>query len=92
MNAQRAAVERIAYCWAMTQAAGDTFSRLNYCIIFTVYTQYTNVATGRVIQGGGPPAGDQRPQSISVHSPIRDKKASGVLRCVNITFFLTFTL
>jgi len=27
MKAQRAAVERIAYCWAMTKAAGGTPSR-----------------------------------------------------------------
>jgi hypothetical protein len=28
--------------------------RLNYCVIFKVYTQFTNVDVGRVTQLGGP--------------------------------------
>jgi len=31
---------------------------LNYCVIFTVHTQFANVAMGCVIQFGGPQAGD----------------------------------
>jgi hypothetical protein len=27
---------------------------LNYCVIFIVFTQFTNVSAGRIIQPGGP--------------------------------------
>jgi hypothetical protein len=33
-------------------------SRLHYCAIFTVYTQFTSVAAKCIIQLGGPGAGD----------------------------------
>ena len=33
-------------------------NRPNYCVIFTVYKQFTNVAVGRIIQPGGSRAGD----------------------------------
>ena len=29
-------------------------NRLNYCVIFTVYTQFTNAAAGHTIKPGGP--------------------------------------
>jgi hypothetical protein len=32
--------------------------RLNYCIIFIVHTQFTNMAAVRIIQAGGPRGGD----------------------------------
>ena len=34
-------------------------NRVNYCVIFIVYTQFTNVAAGRVIQCGGTRFGGQ---------------------------------
>jgi hypothetical protein len=33
-------------------------NRLNYCVIFIVCTQFTNVAAGSIIQAGGPRVGD----------------------------------
>lgn len=33
-------------------------NRLNYCVIFTLYTQFANVAMGCVIQSGRLRAGD----------------------------------
>jgi hypothetical protein len=50
--------------WADSQAARGKITIsgisncLNYCEIFIVYTQFTNVSTGRVIQSGRPPVGD----------------------------------
>jgi hypothetical protein len=32
--------------------------RLNYCVIFIVHIQFTNVAVGRIIQSVGPRVGD----------------------------------
>ena len=34
--------------------ASGILNRLNYCAIFTVYTYFTNMAAGRIIQPGGP--------------------------------------
>jgi hypothetical protein len=33
-------------------------NRLNYCVIFVLYTQFTNAAAGCTIQSGGPRVGD----------------------------------
>jgi len=33
-------------------------NRLNYCVILVVYTQFKNVAPGRIIQPGKPQVGD----------------------------------
>jgi hypothetical protein len=32
----------------------DVPNRLNYCVVFMVYTEFTNVAVGCIIQHGGP--------------------------------------
>jgi hypothetical protein len=34
-------------------------NRVNYCVIFVVYIQFTNVAADRMIQPGGPRFGGQ---------------------------------
>ena len=34
-------------------AVGGTPNSVNYCVIFRVYTQFTNVAAGPIMQPGG---------------------------------------
>jgi hypothetical protein len=46
--------------WAGSRAACGNITisgirnLLNYCVIFIVYTQFTNASPGRIIQSGGP--------------------------------------
>jgi len=46
--------------WAGSRAERGTIiisgtpNRLNYCVIFIVYAQFTNLDVGRIIQTGGP--------------------------------------
>ena len=46
--------------WVISRAAhaqtavGGVPNRLNYCAIFIIYTEFTNVAAVRIIQSGGP--------------------------------------
>ena len=57
--------------WAGWRAAGGKIkingmpSHLNYCVIFIVVTQFTNVASGRIILPGGPLVGDPYSSSIA---------------------------
>ena len=50
--------------WAVSRAKRGEIAvrgvsnRLNYCVMFIPYTQFTNVAAGRIIQRGGPRIGD----------------------------------
>ena len=46
---------RVAY---RKRTISGTFSCPNYCEIFTVYTQFTKVGAGSIIQPGGPRVGD----------------------------------
>jgi hypothetical protein len=39
---------------ASEKATSRTSNRLNYCLIFIAYTQFTNVAVARIITHGGP--------------------------------------
>jgi hypothetical protein len=39
---------------------------LNYCLVFVIFIQFTNVAEGRVIQPGGPLVAD--PQSMLIEN------------------------
>ena len=41
-----------------TNAVNDIPNCLNYCVIFTVLTSCTYMATGHIIQAGGPWVGD----------------------------------
>jgi hypothetical protein len=43
---------------------------LNYCVIFIVYTQFTNVSAGCIIQDGGPRAGDPWCTLYGIHFPL----------------------
>jgi len=36
----------------------DTLNGLYYCVIFIVYTLFTNVTAGRIVKAGGPWCGD----------------------------------
>jgi len=43
---------------------------VNYCEIFMVHTQFTNVPAGRIIQPGTPPVGDPCFRSYYKSSPV----------------------
>jgi hypothetical protein len=51
--------------WARSRAArgkitiSGTPNRLNYCVIFMVYAQFTNLDAGRITEPGGPRIGNQ---------------------------------
>ena len=57
--------------WAGSRAAHERISgitsRLNYCAIFIVYIQFTNVAAGRIRQPGGPLVGDALFKQLAVN-------------------------
>jgi hypothetical protein len=44
--------------WAGSRPASGIFNNLNDCAVFIVFTQFTNVASGRLILPGGPLVGD----------------------------------
>jgi hypothetical protein len=45
---------------ADSQATIGSPNRQNYCVIFILYTQFTNAAAGRIIKSGGPRVVNQR--------------------------------
>jgi hypothetical protein len=54
----------IPYCWLIRGPhvkkilMVDIPNRLNYCLVFITYIQFTKLATSRIIQPGGPRVGD----------------------------------
>jgi hypothetical protein len=55
---------------------------INYCEIFIVYTQFTNVVADSIIQSGGPPVGDPWIniwESEVVYAISRDKSGGALL-------------
>ena len=69
------------HMWKNNSNWYGTLSCLNYCEIFAVYTQFTNVTAGRIIKPGGP--------HLEVHGVTNSTNSKTATASVTITTGIT---